>query len=223
MSTMGRAGPPYAYPIIKWLRDVALPQSRAVGYISMSSIISPEARESKNTLFSVLSSHRRRYVLYACNQADGETTLSDVAEQVAAWEYDKPIEEITSTERKRVYTSIQQHHLSKLEDAGLITVDGDRLAATEKARTLDVYLEVVPDETVPWSVYYLGLTLLGGVVLGFSYLGWLPEAVSIGAVAALLLVAYLISSLVHLNQSERISIGSLDKEPDFADHNEDAE
>jgi len=180
----------------------------------MSSIISPEARETKNTLFSVLSSHRRRYVLYACNQADGETTLSDVAEQVAAWEYDKPIAEITSAERKRVYTSIQQHHLSKLEDAGLITVDGDRLSSTAKARNLDVYLEVVPEETVPWSVYYLGLTVLGGVVLGFSYLGWLPDAVSMGVVAAVLLVAYLISSLVHLQQSERVSLGDPSEESD---------
>lgn len=187
----------------------------------MSSNISPEARESKNTLFSVLSSHRRRYVLYVCNQADGETTLSDVAEQVAAWEYDKPINEITSTERKRVYTSIQQHHLSKLENAGLITVDGDRLASTPKARNLDVYLEVVPEETVPWPVYYLGLSILGGVVLGFSYLDWLPEGVSMGAVVAVLLAAFLISSLVHLNQSERISLDSLNDEP-VVDNDEDA-
>lgn len=187
----------------------------------MSSIISPDARESKNTLFSVLSSHRRRYVLYACNQADGETTLSDVAEQVAAWEYDKPIGEITSTERKRVYTSIQQHHLSKLEDAGLITVDGDRLSPTAKAKNLDVYLEVVPEETVPWSVYYLGLSLLGSAVLGFSYLDWLPDGISVGVVTAVLLAAYLISSLVHLNQSERVSLGGLDDEPEFADSDDD--
>lgn len=181
----------------------------------MARDLSPEARETKNTLFGVLSSHRRRYVLYACNQADGETTLSDVAEQVAAWEYDKPIAEITSTERKRVYTSIQQHHLSKLEDAGLITVDGDRLTATEKARNLDVYLEVVPEETVPWSVFYLGLTVVGGIVFGFGYLGWLPESLSMGVLAAILLGAYLISSLVHLRQSERVSLGRPDEELDL--------
>ncbi|ERH05316.1 MAG: hypothetical protein J07HN4v3_00911 [Halonotius sp. J07HN4] len=174
----------------------------------MARDLSPEARETKNTLFGALSSHRRRYVLYACNQADGETTLSDVAEQVAAWEYDKPIAEITSTERKRVYTSIQQHHLSKLEDADLISVDGDRIRCTEKAESLDVYLEVVPDETVPWSVYYLGLSVIGTVVLGLSYLGWFPDAISISAVAAVVLAGFLISSLVHLNQSERIDFGA---------------
>jgi hypothetical protein len=176
----------------------------------MSSSITPGDRENRNTLFGVLSSHRRRYVLYACNQADGETTLSDVAEQVAAWEYDKSIEEVTSAERKRVYTSIQQHHLSKLTDAGLLTVDGDRLATTEKARNLDVYLEIVPQENIPWPIYYLGLALIGGTVLGFTSLGWLPEAITMGVVAGLLVVAYLLSSVIHVYQSKRFDLGGVD-------------
>lgn len=176
--------------------------------MTMTPDLSPETRETRNTLFSALSSHRRRYVLYACNQADGETALSDVAEQVAAWEYDKPIAEITSTERKRVYTSIQQHHLSKLEDAGLITIDGDTITATEKAAGLDVYLEVVPEETVPWPVYYLGLSVIGSVVLGFSYLGWFPDIISVGVIAATVVASLFISSLVHLLQSERIDFAS---------------
>lgn len=176
----------------------------------MSSSISPGSQESKNTLFSVLSSHRRRYVLYACNQADGETTLSDVAEQVAAWEYDKPIAEVTSAERKRVYTSIQQHHLSKLTDAGLIAVNGDRLSTTAKARNLDIYLEIVPEETIPWPVYYLGLTVIGGIIFSFTYLGLLPDVVTMELVAVLFLVVYLGSSIIHLYQSKRFNFGNVD-------------
>jgi hypothetical protein len=172
--------------------------------------LSPETRETRNTLFNTLSSHRRRYVLYACNQADCETTLSDVAEQVAAWEYDKPISELTSTERKRVYTSIQQHHLSKLQDAGLITVDGDRIMPTERARGLDVYLEVVPDETVPWPVYYLGLSVISTVVLGLSYLGWFPDIISVSVIVTMIFASLLISSLVHLWQAEQIALTSGD-------------
>ncbi|TQQ83019.1 hypothetical protein EGH24_06195 [Halonotius terrestris] len=176
----------------------------------MSSSISPGSQESKNTLFSVLSSHRRRYVLYACNQADGETTLSDVAEQVAAWEYDKPIAEVTSAERKRVYTSIQQHHLSKLTDAGLIAVNGDRLSTTAKARNLDIYLEIVPEETIPWPEYYLGLTVIGGIIFSFTYLGLLPDVVTMELVAVLFLVVYLGSSIIHLYQSKRFNFGNVD-------------
>ena len=103
----------------------------------------------------------------------------------------------------------------------MITVDGDRLSPTAKAKNLDVYLEVVPEETVPWSVYYLGLSLLGSAVLGFSYLDWLPDGISVGVVTAVLLAAYLVSSLVHLNQSERVSLGGLDDEPEFADSDDD--
>jgi hypothetical protein len=61
------------------------------------------------------------------------------------------------------------------------------------------------------------LSILGSVVLGFSYLGWLPDAISMGGVAAVLLVAYLISSLVHLQQSERVSLGSFDEETTAGD------
>jgi hypothetical protein len=43
----------------------------------------------------------------------------------------------------------------------------------------------------------------------------------VGVVTAVLLAAYLISSLVHLNQSERVSLGGLDDEPEFADSDDD--
>lgn len=176
--------------------------------MTMTVNLSDEARETRNTLFSALSNHRRRYVLYACTQADGETKLSDIAEQVAVWEYDKPIDEITSKERKRVYTSIQQHHLSKLEEADLIVVNGDRISATEKAKGLDVYLEVVPEETIPWPVYYLGVSAIGSVVLGFSYLGWFPDPISLGVIAAMVVLSLFISSVIHLLQSDRIDFTS---------------
>lgn len=177
---------------------------------SMSSFISPGERERKNTLFSVLSSHRRRYVLYACNQVDGETTLSDVAEQVAAWEYDKTAAEVTSTERKRVYTSIQQHHLPKLEAAGLLTIDGDRLSTTEKAENLDVYLEIVSEETIPWPIYYLGVSLVGFGLVGLHALSLLPEPVTLSMITVALLAIFLISSIVHLRQTGPINLGSAD-------------
>ena len=158
----------------------------------------------------MLSSHRRRYVLYACNQADGETTLSAVAEQVAAWEYDKPIGEVTSTERKRIYTSIQQHHLPKLEAAGLVMVDGDRLSTTEKADNLDVYLEIVSEETIPWPVYYLGVSLIGLAVVILNQLSLLPEPVTLSMITVSLLGIFIVSAVVHLKQTGPIDLGAAD-------------
>lgn len=181
----------------------------------MASLLDTESTETRNTLFTVLSNHRRRYVLYACRRADGETTLSDVAEQVAAWEYDKPVGELTAAERKRVYSSIQQHHLSKLEDAGLVEVEGDRLALTTEARNLDLYLEIVPERNIPWSAYYLGLAVVGGFSLGIAQVGWLPEPVSPALVAGLFVGVLAASALVHLVQSRRMKFGSADLPPEI--------
>jgi hypothetical protein len=180
----------------------------------MSEMSDPEPREAKNTLFSVLGNHRRRYVLYACNQAEGETTLGDVAEQVAAWEYGKSPPAVTSTERKRIYTSIQQHHLSKLEEAGLVQVDGDRIRTTEKAEDLDVYLDIVPGQNIPWATYYLGLAVVGGLAIVFLLAGWLPAA----ATPSVLLGAFVLlvgaSATAHLIESRRTRFSTVDRPPE---------
>ncbi len=181
----------------------------------MSSLAKEQSRESKNTMFTVLSNHRRRYVLYACNQANGETTLSDVAEQVAAWEYDKPINEVTSAERKRVYTSIQQHHLSKLEDAGLIEVEGDRITTTEKAKNLDVYLEVVSEKNIPWALYYVGLAVVGGFMYALAVLELLPPMISVSTVAALFIVIVGISGVAHYIESQQMKFHTADMPPEL--------
>lgn len=174
-----------------------------------------ESREAKNTLFTVLGNHRRRYVLYACNQANGDTTLSEIAEQVAAWEYDKSVEELTATERKRIYTSIQQHHLSKLEDAGLLRVENDHIEPTEKARNLDVYLEVVPEANIPWAAYYLGLALVGAGAFAFAQIGWFPEPVSMTVVFGLFVALLGVSALAHVWESRRMKFDTADTPPEI--------
>lgn len=154
--------------------------------------------ETQNTLFNALSNHRRRYTLYACNSADnGELTLSDVAEQVAAWEYGKPVAEITSDERKRVYTSLQQHHLSTLEDADLIELDGDRIRLTEKAEQMELYLDIVPQGTIPWSVYYLALAIIGAAAMIIVHIFTVPDWLTIGVVALALMLVVAVSAAAH--------------------------
>ncbi|AXR79660.1 DUF7344 domain-containing protein [Natrarchaeobaculum sulfurireducens] len=185
--------------------------------MSLRPVATLDARKEKDALFTALGNHRRRYVLYACNQAGGATTLSDVAEQVAAWEYDKPIEELTSTERKRVYTSIQQHHLSKLEDADLLDRVGNELVATERAKNLDIYLEVVPSKTIPWPLYYLGLAMVGAASITFAHIGWFPEALSVTVVGILFAIAISLSAVVHRYDSQRLHFGSTEIPPEIGD------
>jgi hypothetical protein len=168
----------------------------------------------KNELYDLLSNHRRRYVIHFCKQADGPITLSDLAEQVAAREQDKSVPELTSAERKRVYTSLQQTHLDRLADAGMIEYEGDEIELTEEAKTLDVYLDVVPEGSIPWGIYYLGVSLLSVVVLGGIWTGFVPtEPVPALGWAAVIVGVFLSSSIAQVIQNRRYRLGDIDEPP----------
>ncbi|WP_434522737.1 DUF7344 domain-containing protein [Halorubrum sp. AS12] len=168
----------------------------------------------KDELYDLLSNHRRRYVIHFCKQADEPLTLSDLAEMVAAREQDKSVAELTSAERKRVYTSLQQTHLDRLADAGMIDYDRDKIKLTEEAKTLDVYLDVVPEGSIPWGIYYLGVSLLSVVVLGGVWIGFVPtETVPDIGWAAIVVAVFLASSVAQVIQNRRYRLGDIDEPP----------
>ena len=168
----------------------------------------------KDELYDLLSSHRRRYVLHACKQHEGPVTLSELAEQIAAWEHDKTVKEITSTERKRVYTSLQQTHLDRMEKAGMIRYEGDEIELTSDAESLDVYLDIVPPESIPWGVYYFGLSALGAIVLTGVWIGFVPTGTvpELGW-AAIVLLAFLLSSIGQVIQNRKQRLDRFDRPP----------
>ncbi len=133
-----------------------------------------ETTHSKSELFSILSSHRRRYAIHICKREEGPVSLSDLAEHVAAWELDKERAELTSAERKRIYTSLQQTHLPTLAESGIIEYDGREAELTEEAQRLEVYLDVVPGDSVPWATYYLGLSGIALCVIVGLWTGLVP-------------------------------------------------
>lgn len=168
----------------------------------------------KDEIYDLLSNHRRRYVIHFCKEADEPLTLSDLAEKVAAREQDKAVAELTSAERKRVYTSLQQTHLDRLADADMIDYDGDEIELTDGATELDVYLDVVPEGSIPWGVYYLGISLLSAVVLAGVWIGFVPtETVPAIGWAALILVVFLASSVAQVMQNRRYRLGTVDDPP----------
>ena len=126
--------------------------------------------------------------------------LGDLAEHVAAWELEKDVAAITSTERRRVYTSLQQTHLDKLEEAGIIECDRKTIEPTERLEDLEFYLEVVPEDEIPWAQYYLGLAGVGSVaVLGaFFNIYPVPDLL----IATLLVVAFAFSAMGHIYQTQ---------------------
>ncbi|WP_425603015.1 DUF7344 domain-containing protein [Halosolutus gelatinilyticus] len=137
---------------------------------------SEEPDVSKDEIFHLLQNERRRMVLQYLRGTDGPVRMRDVAEQVAAWEHDTTVEELTSKQRQRVYIPLYQSHLSKLDEAGVIDYQQDRGIVERKplADQIDKYLELEPeadsaDETSAddgaWGDYYIGATVVGYAVL----------------------------------------------------------
>jgi hypothetical protein len=101
-----------------------------------------EPELSQDVIFDVLSSSRRRYVLYYLSQNEEPVELPALAEEVAAWETESTVEELSSQERKRVYVSLYQTHIPKLEEVGLVDYDQDsgEVSLTDQSSQIQGFL-----------------------------------------------------------------------------------
>jgi hypothetical protein len=96
----------------------------------------------------------------------------------------------------------------------MIDYDGDEVELTDEAAQLDVYLDVVPEGSIPWGVYYLGLSGLSAVVLAGVWVDVVPtEFLPDLGWAALILAAFSISAVVQVVQSRRYRLGEMDEPP----------
>jgi hypothetical protein len=94
-------------------------------------------------IFATLKNQRRRYVLHYLDVTDGPVVLGDLAEQIAAWENDKQPRLVTSSERKRVYVSLYQCHLPKLDDSKAVSYNKPR-GIVECGELIDAYKAYLP-------------------------------------------------------------------------------
>ena len=85
----------------------------------------PTADVAADDLFEALRSARRRRVVRAVADLD-TVDLGDLTEVVASEEYDCAIVDLTHQERKRVYVSLYQTHLPKLDQLGVVDVADDQ-------------------------------------------------------------------------------------------------
>ncbi len=120
-------------------------------------------------VFSILKNQRRRHVLRILKATDEpEVSLSDLAEQIAAWENDKPIAQITSGERKRVYVGLYQCHLPKMDGMDVISFNKPRglISLSSDVDVLYGYLDTVDEPEEPsWHAYPALLSAGAALVL----------------------------------------------------------
>jgi hypothetical protein len=100
-----------------------------------------------DTVFGILQNERRRRVLRYV-QANEQTTQGELAEHIAAIENDVSRQSLTSTQRKRVYVSLYQSHLPKLDDAGAVAYDADR-GTVERTPGTDEFLRYLDNVDEP--------------------------------------------------------------------------
>jgi len=160
---------------------------------------------SRDQVFDILSSPRRRYVLYYLREYGGPVELTDLAEKLAAWENDTTVEELPPQARKRVYVSLYQTHVPKLQEAGLIEYDSDsgELWLAEANSVVDPYIGDGETER-PWYLYYLALALSSGVLLLTVLAGvvQLPLSATVGVVFGAFLLLTAIHTTVAIRERE---------------------
>lgn len=150
--------------------------------------------------FDLLSNHRRRYTLYHLSRNGKRAAIGELSERIAAWENGTSLREVSADERKRVYTSLQQIHLPRMDETGVVEFD-DRAGVVElgpAAEDLDVYMETVEGRDIPWSQYYLLLATINTVVLAAGQVGLSPLSTLPGvAVGVFAVTTFALSALLH--------------------------
>lgn len=188
----------------------------AVGEQNSRAVGEPNEGVTQDVAFTVLSCRRRRYVLHYLAQADGEVTLNELSTQLAAWENDVSPEAVTYKQRMRLYTALRQSHLPKMDDSGVVDFDSSAgtVALTESASELEVYLDVVPHDEIPWSAYYLGLGLICAGLVAVAWAGVYPISLVPGTgIATLVTTLYTGSAIAHRYHERQNRLGAPGEPP----------
>lgn len=86
-------------------------------------------------VFAILSSRRRRMILRLLHGEDDVGDIGALAQHIAAHEADISPRDVSSEQRKRVWVSLYQTHLPKLEAGGFIDWTQSSGAVTPKGWT----------------------------------------------------------------------------------------
>jgi hypothetical protein len=173
----------------------------------------------KGEIFELLRNQRRRYVLQYLKQDERPVELGDLAQQIAAWEYETTLEGVTPEQRKRVYTTLQQTHLPKMDTAGILRFDSDRgvIEGTDRTRDISVYLEIVPGREFAWRELYLSLGAISCALVAALWLEIYPLAtVSNLTWAAVIAATFTVTAAAHIYHERNMRLGHGDQPPELS-------
>lgn len=166
----------------------------------------------RETVFEILRNERRRHVLRYLKAYDGESiAFEDLLEYVTARENDVAIEELTATQRKRTYTGLTQIHLPMLGERGVIHYDPEtkEVELTPRAREVEFYLEPASESRIPWSYFFLGLSLVSAAALVMVSLGLPPfDSIPVAVILGLSILGFLVSSVIYVRETDRNRLGA---------------
>ena len=181
----------------------------------------PEGHElNRDVVLDVLSNERRRYVIHKLKQQNGKPVSDgDLAERIAGWELEKPADELSYKERKRVKNALRQFHLPKMEEAGFVEYDqrAGTVTLSYAAAEQDFYVDVLPKRGIPWGLYYLAFSVISVFVLACAVLSVPPFlALSPLSWCVFFAVALAVSSVAHFYDNYyRMRLGAREEPPDL--------
>ncbi|WP_435363756.1 DUF7344 domain-containing protein [Haloarchaeobius sp. DYHT-AS-18] len=177
---------------------------------------------TRDTVFHTLSNQRRRLVLQALDERE-QLTVRELTSYVAAKECGIDESELDYKQRKRVYTSLVQTHLPMMQKHEIISYDKSRGTVEPSAdlSAFDVYLEVVPEDELHWSEFYLGLAAVFGFLAGLAWVGIAPFASLPGlAYAGLFTLVLASTAVIHLWSSRKKRLDARERRPFVNDDDE---
>ena len=156
-------------------------------------------------LFDVFSNARRRRTVQYLTHQGGACDLAPLVEQVAAWENDIDPDEVTRTQRRRVYISLYQTHLPMLEEHEIVDWDPDdhTIQLIPHEEVFEPYLDHRLENQRSWHRLYVTVTALGVLALGVSWLSVGPLTTTVAPVVALVLCLLVLAVSVVQHVSRR--------------------
>jgi hypothetical protein len=155
-----------------------------------------EDEASITDVHKILFNERRRELLRILKETtEDPISMRELSERIAARETGE--EPAPRDARHSVYVALQQHHLPKLDDNGVIDREQDRVSISEGPTTREVYahLEAVPKYGLAWAEYYFLLSVVSLLSIVASALGVPPFAqVDPLTVALLALFVHMLSN-----------------------------